>query len=63
MNSQRADKYWRETFGLSSAVMDWILGQGSVVLYQTLLANQLAVRIAESLGCREYARMLYLGLE
>lgn len=45
-----------------SAAMGHILDQRNVVLYQTLLQNVGAVRIAASLGCQEYARMLYVGL-
>jgi hypothetical protein len=47
---------------VASAAMACILDRGSVVLYQTLLATQAAVRIAASLGCREYARMMCVGL-
>ena len=47
---------------VASAAMAHILDQGSVVLYQTLLQNRAAVRIAASLGCQEYARMMYAGL-
>lgn len=47
---------------VASAAMAHILYQGSIVLYQTLLANRPAVRIAERLGCRQYARMIFVGL-
>ena len=46
---------------VTSAVIEGILAQDKVVLYQTLLGNQAAVRLAASLGCEEYARMLYVG--
>jgi GNAT superfamily N-acetyltransferase len=45
-----------------SAAMAHILDQGSVVLYQTLLENRAAVRMATALGCQEYARMMYIDL-
>jgi len=46
-----------------SAAMQHILDQGSVVLYQTLLANVPAVRIAESLGCKPYAKSMYVAFK
>ena len=46
---------------VASAAMKHILDQGSVVLYQTLMDNKPAVAIAESLGCRLYARTMYVA--
>jgi len=45
-----------------SAVMSHILGEGKAVLYQTLLSNAPAVRIAEKLGCRLYATLTFVAL-
>jgi len=47
---------------VASAAMAYILTQGQVVLYQTLLSNRAAVAIAKALGCQSYARMVYIGL-
>jgi GNAT superfamily N-acetyltransferase len=44
-----------------SAVMNHIFGEGKAVLYQTLLSNVPAVRIAEKLGCRLYATMTFVA--
>jgi len=48
---------------VASAAIAHILDQGSVVLFQTLLENRGAIRIATSLGCQEYARMMFVDLE
>jgi len=47
---------------VASAAVCYILAQGQVVLFQTLLSNHAAVAIADALGCQSYARMLYVGL-
>lgn len=57
--SHRGNGYGR---AVASAAMSHILSQASVVLYQTLLANHAAVRIAEALGCRLYGQMMFVGL-
>jgi GNAT superfamily N-acetyltransferase len=47
---------------VTSAAMECILSQGQAVFFQTLLGNRAAVGIATTLGCREYARMMYVAL-
>ena len=42
--------------------MQHVLDQGQVVLYQTLLNNEGAVRIASRLGCTLYATTIYVSL-
>ena len=46
----------------TSALLEWAFGQSWLVLYQTLRANHPAVRIARSLGFREYASHLAVQL-
>lgn len=46
---------------VSAAVREG-LERGYLILYQTLLANTAAVRLAESLGCRQYTQHLYISL-
>lgn len=46
---------------VASAAVQHVLDEGNVVLYQTLMTNRAAVRIAECLGCTPYARTLYVG--
>jgi GNAT superfamily N-acetyltransferase len=48
---------------VASAVIEHILDQGKIVLYQTLLSNTSAVRIAESLGCRMFGMMTFIHLK
>ena len=45
-----------------SAAMKHAFERGHLVVYQTLLANTPSVRLAHSLGCREYARTLAVHL-
>jgi RimJ/RimL family protein N-acetyltransferase len=44
------------------AAMSDAFSQGFLVLYRTLLANRASVALAESLGCRDYARFLAVHL-
>jgi RimJ/RimL family protein N-acetyltransferase len=48
---------------VASAAMAHILDQGNVVLYQTLVDNRPSVRIAQSLGCQQYAYMMFIALQ
>ena len=43
--------------------MEHLLGDGKVVLFQTLEDDRAAARIAEVLGSKAYARILYVELK
>lgn len=57
--------YRRRGYGkaVASRAMQHILDQGDLVLYQTLVENVAAVRIAESLGCKAYAQTTYIAFK
>lgn len=48
---------------VASAVIEHILDQGKVVLYQTLMSNTSAVRIAEDIGCTMFGMMTLVRLK
>ncbi len=47
----------------TSAAMQHAFQQGHLVIYKTLLDNAPSVRLATSLGCREYARTMAVHLQ
>src|SRR5690606_23268507 len=47
---------------VTTAAMSAAFAHGHLVLYRTLLANRASIALAESLGCRDYARFLAVHL-
>jgi GNAT superfamily N-acetyltransferase len=54
----------RQGFGRAavSAAVQAAISRGELVLYQTLAVNHGAVRLAESLGCRQYGQHVFVSL-